>query len=176
MKKTFTWTTTRGAKVEATITVEHITRKTVDSDGWKLDVNCNEWHRHVDSLTVNGKATEEKRLWWGPNNEPVIIIGRRGKDTIMAAIPEDVGEYLYGGEREENRQERVAELAKQKDAAEAQMVNGKLPTEEEVKEKRRNWINVQNEGGEGYVPYLWSKERYEQVCNELEKLMEEAKK
>lgn len=171
MKKTFSWTTPKGTQIEATITVEHITRKTVDSDGWQIEVSCNEWYRSVDALTINGKEPERRDLWWyGNDNIPVIIIGYRGKDTLMVKMPSDVEEYLYGGEREERRQERVAELEKQKTAAEEQMVDGKLPTAAEVKVKRISWNNVMNEGGEGYVPYWYSQEQYGRICSELEKL------
>ena len=174
MKKTFTWTTPRGAKIEATFTVEHCTKKTVYADGWNMEVACDEWQRYIDSLTVNGKATEQKDLWWGPNNEPIIIIGKRGKDTLMVAIPSDVDEYLFAEEREAKekaqREAEIKRLKAQKDAAEKQMVDGKLPTEAEVKVKRRNWINIQNEGGEGYVSTWWSQEQYDSICTRLAEL------
>ena len=61
--KSYTWTTPRGAKIEAVVTVEHITRELIDADGHKIVANCNDWVRRVDRMTVNGKTTEMKELW-----------------------------------------------------------------------------------------------------------------
>jgi hypothetical protein len=169
MKKAFAWTTPKGAKIEATITVEHITRKIVDADGDKVEVSCDEWFRNVEAITVNGKETEMRNLWQKDGRQ-IIVIGKRGNDYLMVVVPSDVEEYLYSGEREQQRQERIAALEKRKDAAEEQMVDGKLPTSTEAKAKQIIWNNVMNEGGEGYVPYWYSQEQYDQLCESLQKL------
>ena len=45
---TYTWKTPRGARIEATITVNHITSRTVSADGWPVEVKCNDWLYAVD--------------------------------------------------------------------------------------------------------------------------------
>lgn len=114
MTKTYTWTTARGAKIVATITSEHITRETAYADGYNIEVDCSKYSYRVDSLTVNGKATELKALWW-ENGMRCILIGRRGADRILVLIPDDVCAQVYGEEREENHRKMAA--AEKADAA-----------------------------------------------------------
>lgn len=62
--KTYNWTTQRGAKIEMTITVEHITRETTSADGFEMKVSCDKWLRTIDDITVNGKNTNFKELYF----------------------------------------------------------------------------------------------------------------
>ena len=102
MTKTYTWTTARGAKVSATITSNHITRETVYADGMNIECDCSEYTYSIDEMTVNGKATELKEFWVERGTQ-CILIARRGKDRILAAIPEDVAAEVYAEEREETK-------------------------------------------------------------------------
>ena len=114
---TYNWTTARGAKVSATVTVEHITCKTVSADGFEVEVNCNEWFYQVDGMTVNGKPTELKELCI-EGNKRCILIARHGKDRVLAALPADVEEAIYGEERayKRARMEKNIELGKKLDS------------------------------------------------------------
>lgn len=100
MTKTYTWTTPKGAEIVATITTEHITRETVDADGFKVEVNCSRYDYSVDAMTVNGKPTDLKQLWTerGVN---CILIAYQGKNRVLAAIPDDIAAEIYGEERAE---------------------------------------------------------------------------
>lgn len=100
--KTYNWTTQRGAKISATITVEHITTKIADADGFKLPVKCSEWVRTVNCLTVNGKETEMHELY-NERGTRCILIGRVGKDRVLVALPADVVDSVYGEEIAENK-------------------------------------------------------------------------
>lgn len=100
MTETYTWTTQRGAIISATITVNHITTKTVNADGFKFEVPCSEWERTIDSLTVNGKTTKLKEFYL-ERGEECILFDRIGKDRLLIAIPENVKEAIYGEERAE---------------------------------------------------------------------------
>lgn len=51
--------------------------------------------------------------------------------------------------------------------ADAQRVDGKLPSADEAKEQARRYNNVYNEGGEGYVPHYYTQEEYERMAAEL---------
>ncbi|HWS42101.1 MAG TPA: hypothetical protein VN421_03325 [Pseudoflavonifractor sp.] len=99
MTNTYTWTTAKGAAIEATITVTHITTETVDADGYKVDVKCDRWQRTVDSITVNGNATKLRELW-NEKGTACLLIDRIGKDRLLIVIPTDVVTAIYGEERE----------------------------------------------------------------------------
>ena len=51
--------------------------------------------------------------------------------------------------------------------ADAQRVDGKLPSADEAKEQARRYNNVYNEGGEGYVPHYYTQEEYARMAAEL---------
>lgn len=107
MTKTYEWTTPRGAKITATITVNHITRKTINADGHKVEVNCDEWTRSIDEMTINGKPTAMRKLHYEQNTD-CILTGYCGKDRLLVALPADVVEDIYG----EERRERAARQAR----------------------------------------------------------------
>lgn len=73
------------------------------------------------------------------------------------------------GEAEAARKqaEEIAVLEHRKASAEAQ---GNLPSKEEAERRVREWINVQNEGGEGYVPHIYTQDEYERICRRLDEL------
>lgn len=108
MTKTYTWTTAKGAKVVATITSNHITRETVYADGFNIECDCSKYTYRVDALTVNGKSTELKELWT-ERGIRCILIARKGKDRVLAVIPEDVVAEVYAEEREETKRKLEAE-------------------------------------------------------------------
>lgn len=99
MTTTYNWTTPRGAKIEATITVNHITRETVDADGFEVDVKCDEWHRTIDKMLVNGKPAKMAELTYEQGTH-CILIDRIGKNRVLVAIPQNVVDAIYG---EQNR-------------------------------------------------------------------------
>ena len=54
--------------------------------------------------------------------------------------------------------------------ADAQRVDGKLPSADEAKEKARRYNLVFNEGGEGYVPHYYTQAEYDSLAAELSTL------
>lgn len=92
----FEWTTQKGTAIALDVTVEHITRETVDADGWKCEVNCDKWFRECTVMTVNGKPQAMHRL---DNIHERVITGRQGRSEIGATLPADVVEAIYGEER-----------------------------------------------------------------------------
>ena len=109
--KSYSWTTPRGAKVEATFTVEHITTKTTWSDGWEIETDCNEWRYRCDAITVNGKQTKY-REWHSEKGIPCVLFDRIGKDRMLVAIPDKIYQELTEEEREYNsiKSERIDKL------------------------------------------------------------------
>lgn len=65
------------------------------------------------------------------------------------------------------RAEEIDCLEAAKASAEHQMVSGKLPTKEGATRKARDYNNVHNEGGYGYVPHYYSDEEYQHICTRL---------
>lgn len=96
--KTYNWTTPRGAKIDMTITAEHITKETTGADGREMECSCDKWRRTIDGITVNGKNTSLKELRF-ENGTDCVLIERIGKDRVLIAIPPDVSEEIYGEER-----------------------------------------------------------------------------
>lgn len=108
MEMQFSWQTPKGAKIEMTVTVEHITRKTVDADGWKCDVDCDEWYYECTSMTVNGNSQAIHSL---DNIHKRVVVGRQGRNEIGATLPADVVEAIYGEERRAADEKLQRELA-----------------------------------------------------------------
>lgn len=107
MTKTYQWTTARGAKIEATITVEHITRETVYADGWNIEVDCSKYTYSVDALTVNGKQTALRQMWYERGTR-CILIDRKGKDRVLVAIPAEIASEIYAEETAERKEQMEA--------------------------------------------------------------------
>lgn len=108
MEKKFSWVTPKGAKIDATFWVEHITRKTVDADGWKCEVDADEWFRECTAMTINGKPQAMHNL---DNIHKRVVVGRQGRQEIGAVLPADVLEGLYGDERRAAEAKLKCELA-----------------------------------------------------------------
>ncbi len=71
---------------------------------------------------------------------------------------------------EKEKKERAGKIEYYKWAIAACEKQKKLYTNEEANEARRNYINVYNEGGEGFVPHFYTIDEYEEAKRELEVL------
>lgn len=109
MKNTYTWTTPRGAKVEIIVNIEHITKDVINADGLPVEIDCDKWHRKIESCKVNGKNTALKELGQIGNTD-CVIIDRRGDNRIAAEIPADIVDSIYGEERRANAEKIKKEL------------------------------------------------------------------
>ena len=107
MKNTYTWKTPKGANIEMTITVNHITSEIISADGIPVEVKCDKWQYVVDSCKVNGKETESKDLT-KINNTDCIVIAYRGADRVAAALPSDISDAIYGEERQDRAEKEAA--------------------------------------------------------------------
>lgn len=109
----FEWVTPKGAKIEATIVVEHITREIIDSDGFKIVGNCDEWRRNVENFAINGSETDLKELW-NEHGIRCILYGRHGRDRLLVALPKNVEEAVYGEETEALKHQLAAAAESEK--------------------------------------------------------------
>lgn len=114
MDKTYKWTTAKGAEVEMTIVVEHITKETVFSDGWHGEIKCNHWYREITLMRVNGKQTKLKQLWNEKGME-CVLIERIGKDRVLVLLPKEVEEEIYGEERRDIEERTRRSIALEKE-------------------------------------------------------------
>ena len=114
MTNTYKWTTPNGAKVEAVITVEHITSEHRDLDGIGYEAKCNYWRRSVESVTVNGKATKMRELSRYAGKS-VIVVDMVNRNKVMVALPEDVDNTIFGEEREANARKLNSEIKVEKE-------------------------------------------------------------
>ncbi len=92
-------------------------------------------------------------------------------EAIAEGTPAEVAEFLAKEEAEEQARrnaETVEDCRKIIAAFEAQGV--KPETRKEAKRIMVEFNNVNNEGGEGYVPYVYSREDYDWAVNELSRL------
>lgn len=112
MKKemSFAWTTQKGAKIDITFVVEHITRETISADGWPVEVDCDKWRRECTAMSVNGKpqAMREISKWGGKDT---VVIGYQGRNPMGVMLPADVVEAVFGEERRARAEKLDRELA-----------------------------------------------------------------
>ena len=93
----------------------------------------------------------------------VYIITKEQWDALVA---------LDGGHTEQARDKEIADLETAKAKAESQMVNGTLPRKAEAQKMARDYNNVHNEGGYGYVPHYYTDDEYACICARLNALKE----
>lgn len=73
-------------------------------------------------------------------------------------------------EKEKNRREKIEYYESVIRRAESQK---DIPSDLEASKRKNEWINLQNEGGEGYVPSWITAEQYQDAKDQLYRLREE---
>lgn len=92
-------------------------------------------------------------------------------DALIAA-----NHQAAAAKADKERAERIDYLCTCLRRADAQRVDGNLPTTAEAREKALKWNNIYNEGGEGYVPHYYSQNEYDYLTAELAALTSDAEK
>jgi hypothetical protein len=82
-------------------------------------------------------------------------------EEIMTAYREAIAEGTSEECKAEEKKEHQAEIERAKELISKAESQDKIMTKAECKEWIRNYNNLYNEGGEGYVPTLITKEQYE---------------
>lgn len=132
--------------------------------------------RHISPMEYNviyDKTYEERGLDISKTYSQVegvgICEGRETADTINALIKEMEEEITIAlkGETEQKEGFAIAESAKEIVKAAEQQGIENLKTKSEIKEWSKRYNEVVNEGGEGYIPQLVSKEQYEYALQVL---------
>lgn len=71
---------------------------------------------------------------------------------------------------EEEAKERARQIRELREVVEKAERQKNIPTSEEKKAMLKAWRNAENEGGEGYMPYIIDREYYELAKQKLEAL------
>lgn len=100
----------------------------------------------------------------GSGNQAYIISDAQWDELIA------MNQAKAEAKRAEQEAAEIESLRIRKAAAERQMVDGKLPTKEEVRKLAAQYDELHNEGGEGYVPHYYSDDEYASICARLEEL------
>lgn len=195
MKATRTIELGKGATLE--ITSELNVLKT-EGDSWEgIPAEYDIWIKTDFAFCMDGKRCENLmyrkkdatfKFWnWIPAEAEAILtkadVGLRialkaeNAEKVEKAIEETRNEVMTDEAREFFAKKEQAKKNGQKKRAEAtvkeaeEIINngGKLRTNKERAEWERNYNNVVNEGGEGYVPHYPSIEEYEEAKEILKK-------
>lgn len=172
MKKTHEWTSARTGdkttvEIEYTKTVREIV---LDADGVKIETGKNEIvETMIITASVNGQivARSTSGYMMADSRFPAgcIQIGRmvcnpEASKAIIALIDECKAEETaeVAEVKAAEKAEEVAEAQEIVAAAEKQTT---IPTAAQYREFRRRYNEIHNEGAEGYIPTMITKEQYE---------------
>lgn len=178
--RTITWTGIKGNQIELrayceTTMVDDI----IDADGYKINVGKKPRTKANLELWVDGKKIDSswdinfwqiidgrnglKKIWGlpiGMTDEQAIIVEKFLKDVIESGKSEEVKAYETA-KTEKEKAERKAEA--QRIVDEASKYTTPLMTDAEYKAWRKQYNDIHNEGGEGYIPDMITVEQLERA-------------
>lgn len=185
MKKKYSWNLSDGRQV--TLEAECITTMIADSvyaDGHEVGFKKKPFAKGNLTAYIDGKKFDsccDTGFW-----NTIDVYGRPGIKKIWgikgigftkdraAEIDSFLQSVIEEGKTEEVRayevEKAVREKAEYKQSLEnflAEAAKHKLYTAEEAERARKNWINIVNEGGSGYVPHFYTFEEVESAKREL---------
>lgn len=173
-------TTKKGNEVELRLTEPYkkeVVSKYVNADG-DICLVGEEIREHGQvSVFVNGKPICSSNWYeWAPYyNEHVGAWILFGKAAVDEQTKDAVVEWLNKIREDGTTPEAVAFLNKEKEKevkkrlAEAHRIVAKaeaqrdIPDKEEARRRMRIYNEINNEGGYGYVPYIYSREEYDEA-------------
>ncbi len=151
-------------------------------EGIKVNIGLDFNGKHYDNGNVAEITSERLReikkapedveieVFWADRKEPVkFFLKKENADRLRAAMEaakdeEAPADYKakVAAEKEKEKETEIKEcenlIAKCEDVIKNQ---GRLKTKDEAKEWLRNYNNVMNEGGEGFLPRVYTQEEYE---------------
>lgn len=118
---------------------------------------------HVGQRDIPNEWFKERKQWSFPSCcNTAFEVSDEEWDAFIALSNQRVAE-----EEAKERARQIRELREIVEKAERQK---NIPTSEEKKAMLKAWRNAENEGGEGYMPYIIDREYYEQAKQKLEAL------
>lgn len=197
MEDTLKLTLTSGTEITLVAEYSEVMEHEIsDSDGYKIDRGVKPVIRGELRAYIGGKLVDSccSPSSWGlydTSDEKAVAVGATKRIYGIKVALTEANASLYKawidnvietGTSQEAQEYRAKEEKKAKESkkasalqyiarAEKYMTSGqKLMTIEEYKAWARNYNNVMNEGGEGYIPDLPTKEAYEAAKKEIESL------
>ena len=101
MTKNYNFKTQRGATINLTIKIDHITTETINLDGHTTEVKADEYRYSITTIKANGNTLKGEFHNY-QNTE--IKVGMQGNQPILVAIPEDVRKDFMAEEIAKNKQ------------------------------------------------------------------------
>lgn len=189
MKKTYEWKLSNGqtAKLIAECETE-IRNEVINSDGYEIETGEKEiitranLVAYVDDVKI--ESCWDTSFWRiiDTDTDGVKRIQGIQKIGFTSERAEEVGQFLKSVIDESKPEEVVVieierkskEIAKEIESCESVIVKcesqKELPTKDEAKKRMKRYNDIMNEGGEGYVPYIYSQKDYENAKLKLSKL------
>lgn len=139
-----------------------------------------EWFRELGfvGMSHEQEPTLEHLRWTDMPKRPDdgSFCGCNNKAWIISE--EEWNEYISLNERrakeyaEKKRNENISALTAKKEYMETLK---ELPTRTEAAQLAKQYNDINNDGGEGYVPHFYSKEEYAETCESLSKFISETR-
>lgn len=101
MTKTYNFKTQRGATINLTIKIDHITTETINLDGHTTEVKADEYRYSIATIKANGKALKGE---FNNYQNTEIKVGMQGNQPILVAIPEEIRKDFMAEEMAKNQQ------------------------------------------------------------------------
>jgi len=174
--KTIKWTNSKGNVIELTATIEtKIVNETISDDGWVREIE-NKIEKISAELiaTLDGKIIDTCRdvNFWEVITTPNGYKKIRGISTI--GMTEEQGKLVTAflnqaieSMKSEDNITNEKEIKNAKYIIEKAEAQSDIFTEKETIIYLKNYNNLYNEGGEGYLPTLITKEQYELAKSKL---------
>ena len=121
-------------------------------------------HMHCEDFYSVVQTSQYEGAFLGCSNQ-VYSISQEQWDQLLAT---DARRSMERAEKE--KQEEVESLRIQKQQAEHQMQDGRLPDRDGARRLRKQYNDTYNEGGEGFVPHFFFQEEYLSICSRLTEL------
>lgn len=182
--KTLTWTGSKGNKIELRATCKTYMRETEHSlDGWIVKGKPEPHTKANLELWVDGKKMDScsninfwqiidtrqgvKKVWGlnvGMNDEQALRVEAFLNEVIESGKDEEVTAY-ENAEAEKENLKKIEQAKKVVEAAKTTRKNedGTLMTREQARAWQKRYNDINNEGGDGYIPSVVTQEQYDRA-------------
>lgn len=189
METTMTILTKKGNKVELRLAepyIKDMRPNRIDADGYIVNVGEELYEDGMIEATAPTMGVKVKGYFysWKPYFAPKyqgwvvlgkILVDEKEKDKFVAWVEEIMEAGTTEAARKYEEEEARKELQKRVERAKAVIAKAEaqrdIPDQKEARRRMKVYNDVMNEGGDGYVPYIYSREEYE----DAKRLVAEAK-
>lgn len=178
--KTIKWTSQKGNEIELRAEYESSLVKEMlnaDGDQWESGKMVKEVAANLELYTdgkkidscwdvtfwriINLTGTPYKRIWGIDKMAMTAEQAELVEEFLKSVIAEGEDEEVKENEKKEAAKEKDEKIAEAKETIAKTEAQKTIPTAAEYKKWRIAYNNLYNEGGEGYIPTLITKEEYD---------------